>query len=287
VARGKAPDEPLPPPHLVKRRADVDEQLHDRLIKGRELVERTIQSQQELDQAWEDRERWSSYNSELLLRSFNNRSVADDYNWSPGFGVVSMNPSLGEKVDDFRRSLRSRINRLEAIVERLPLIPELPSIHSASPPSVRQVPSRSRSVFVVHGHDQATRESVARFIERLGLEVVILHEQPNQGRTLIEKFETHSTVAYAVVLLTPDDTCQGPDATTSRARQNVIFELGYFFGTLGRQRVAALYVHGVELPTDVNGLAYIQVDTNGAWKYLLAKELAAAGLPVDPSRLLQ
>ena len=228
MAKRKAPEEPLPPPHLVKPREEVEAQLNERLAKG-------------------------------------------------------------EKIEDYRDSLRSRINRLKAIVEKLPLIPESPSVRASSlHPSVRKA-SSGRSVFVVHGHDQAIRETVAGFIERIGLEVVILHEQPNQGRTLIEKFEAHSTVAYAVVLLTPDDTVrsQASEATIARARQNVIFELGYFFGTLGRQRVAALYVPGVELPTDVSGLAYIQVDANGAWKFLLAKELAAAGLPVDSSRLLQ
>jgi predicted nucleotide-binding protein len=77
---------------------------------------------------------------------------------------------------------------------------------------------------------------------KIELEAIILHEQPDQGLTIIEKFETYaSQVGFAVVLLTPDD-LGGPasaPAQSARARQNVIFELGYFVGKLARimQRV--------------------------------------------------
>ena len=287
MAKRKSPDEPLAPPNLVQPRAEVEALLQARVAKGKELVERQIESKEELEQAWKDRERWSSYNTELLLRSFDNRSVADDFNWSPGIAFGSINPSVREQISDFRQSLGDRVNRLEAIIERLPLIPELPGVEATTRQAPKVSKSADRSVFVVHGHDQGLREAVARFLERLGLHVVILHEQPNQGRTLLEKFEAHSTVGFAVVILSPDDTCQDRSgAPAYRARQNVIFELGYFFGALGRQRVAALYVPGVELPTDVGGLSYIEADPKEGWKFHLAKELAAAGLPVDKSRLL-
>jgi predicted nucleotide-binding protein len=103
-----------------------------------------------------------------------------------------------------------------------------------------------REVFLVHGHDEATREKVARFLERLHLEPIILHEQPNRGRTVIEKFEDHSKVCYAIVLLTPDDV-GGPWKSNDRlprARQNVILEHGYFVGLLGRRHVCALTAEG-------------------------------------------
>ena len=116
--------------------------------------------------------------------------------------------------------------------------------------------SDSRKIFLVHGHDQAVTSIVARFLEKLKLEAVILHEQPNEGQTIIEKFERHADVGFAVVLLTPDD--MGGIAPGSnlqpRARQNVILELGYFIGKLGRPRVCALYVTGVELPSDLHGV---------------------------------
>jgi hypothetical protein len=286
MARKRTPDEPLPPPHLTRPRYELESQIQERLDVGRKLLDLSIRSEQDLEQARANRQRWSSFNTELLLRSFDNKSIADDYNWSPSFGMISMNRSLGEKIEDFRESVRDRLNRLQSILERLPLIPEgfgvLPA--RTSQEQARLSPAAAQSVFIVHGRDQAARETVARFIERLGLTAVILHEQANQGRTLIEKFEANAQVAFAIVLLTADDTC---NSGVSRARQNVIFELGYFFGTLGRKRVAALYVPGVELPSDVQGLAYIELDSKDAWRFLLARELAAAGLPVDTSRLLQ
>ncbi|MEE8356570.1 MAG: nucleotide-binding protein, partial [Anaerolineales bacterium] len=104
-------------------------------------------------------------------------------------------------------------------------------------------PGDSKKIFIVHGRDEEAKDSLARFLEKLGLEVIILHEQPNQGRTIIEKFEDYSDVGFAVVLLTPDDI--GGRANDlellPRARQNVVFELGFFIGALGRERVCALH----------------------------------------------
>ncbi len=113
---------------------------------------------------------------------------------------------------------------------------------------------------------------------------MILHEQPNRGQTIIEKFEQHSDVGFAVVLLTPDDigaAVQAPDKTKKRVRQNVILELGYFIGKLGRKRVCSLYVEGVELPSDIHGVLYISYDRNGKWRSKLAKEIQAAGIKAD------
>ena len=143
-------------------------------------------------------------------------------------------------------------------------------------------------MFVVHGHDEETKQSVARCIERLGLRAIILHEEPNKGRTIIEKFEDSADVGFAVVLLTPDDV--GAKKTEKenlkpRARQNVILELGFFIGRLGRERVCALY-KGVEIPSDLRGILWVPVDSERAWCWALAREMKAAGLPVDANRLL-
>jgi predicted nucleotide-binding protein len=140
-------------------------------------------------------------------------------------------------------------------------------------------------VFLVHGHDEAAREKVARYLERLELEPIILHEQPNKGRTIIEKFTDYSDVAYAVVLLTADD-IGGPKGTNTkqlavRARPNVLFELGYFIGALGRDRVCALHETGVEILSDYSGVLYVTLDATNAWRLHLAKEMKAAGLPID------
>lgn len=148
----------------------------------------------------------------------------------------------------------------------------------------------SREVFVVHGHDGEVKESVARFLEKLGLVPVVLHEQPNQDRTIIEKFEVCSSdVAFAVVLLTPDDFgCPADDKSTlyPRARQNVILELGYFLGRLTRTRVCALHKGGVELPSDYQGVVYIEFDAAGAWKAKLAQEFVEAKLTIKVEALI-
>ena len=144
-------------------------------------------------------------------------------------------------------------------------------------------------IFVVHGHDELLQSQVVRMLERATAprEVIVLHEQADSGQTVIEKFEAHAgRASYAVVLLTADDV-GGPvgGQMSPRGRQNVIFELGYFFGKLGRDRVAVLLAPEVERPSDIAGLVYIPVDPNGAWKYRLAKELGAAGIDVKHDRI--
>src|SRR6516225_7792305 len=141
----------------------------------------------------------------------------------------------------------------------------------------------SKDVFIVHGHDDPAKMEVARLIERAGLNAVILHEKPNAGRTIIEKFEKYAGLAgFAVVLLTPDDV-GGADRERlrPRARQNVIGEMFWFAGKLGRQRVCALKKGDVEMPSDFAGVGYTEMDDRGAWKTELLKELDAAGYEVD------
>ena len=149
-------------------------------------------------------------------------------------------------------------------------------------------PERSDAVFLVHGHDDGRKQEVARWLERVGLEPVILHERPNAGRTIIEKFsEEASGVGYAVVLATGDDEVRlrGEDQFGLRPRQNVVLELGFFLGRLGRDKVSVLRSQGVELPSDYQGVLYIDLDQLGAWKLQLAQELEIAGLSVDTSKL--
>ena len=144
-------------------------------------------------------------------------------------------------------------------------------------------------VFIVHGHDEAPRENVARFILSAGLEPVILHEQANRGMTVLEKLIANGDVGYAVVLLTPDDLgrsiAEGDDKP--RARQNVILELGYFLGRLGRERVMALLKGSVEIPSDYMGVLYERYDDGGGWRQKLARELQTAGYEIDWNRVMR
>lgn len=177
-------------------------------------------------------------------------------------------------------AIQNGLKVLQTARETLPLL-------ASSRPALQT--KNLRKVFIVHGHDEILKISVANFVTRLGLEPVILHEQPNQGRTIIEKFIDHSDVAYAIVLLSPDDRggrfVDPAESLRPRARQNVIFELGYFIGRLGRNRVAALHSQSVEIPSDYGGVLFIPFDNAHVWELCLAKEMRAAGVKVDLNRL--
>lgn len=147
----------------------------------------------------------------------------------------------------------------------------------------------SDAIFIVHGRDEGRKEGVARYVSIVlpDTRVLVLHEQPNAGRTLIEKLEgTASAAQLAVVILTGDDEGQsiGGAKLSPRGRQNVVFELGFFCGKFGRAHVVVLYERGIELPSDLDGLAYIELDSPGAWKLELAREMRAAGFAPDLNR---
>jgi predicted nucleotide-binding protein len=144
----------------------------------------------------------------------------------------------------------------------------------------------SNKVFIVHGHDGEMKASTARLVSKLGLEPIILHEQANRGRTIIEKFTDHADQAgFAIVLLAPDDEGRSRDTPSPplqlRARQNVVFEMGFFFAKLGRGRVCAIIKPGVEQPSDIHGIVYVEYDSAGKWQYDVAKEIKAAGYVVN------
>jgi Predicted nucleotide-binding protein containing TIR -like domain len=149
---------------------------------------------------------------------------------------------------------------------------------------------KKNSVFIVHGHDEGAKQSVARFLERLGIEPVILQEQINKGMTVLEKFEVFADrAAFAVVLMTPDDKgypVNGESEARLRARQNVILELGYFASKLGRDKTLVLTKGDLELPSDVFGLVYEKMDHGEGWKMRLARELKAANFEIDMNKVI-
>jgi len=149
-------------------------------------------------------------------------------------------------------------------------------------------PCDPSKVFVVH--DDAALQNVARFLEQLALTVIVLREQPDKGRTIIEKFEdSASEVGFAVVLLTPDDIAHAARVSeqAARARQNVIFELGYFAGKLGRGRTCLLRKGAVEIPSDLYGVIYTEMDDANGWKLKLIKEMKTAKLDFDTSKAFE
>jgi predicted nucleotide-binding protein len=259
--------------------------LAERIEIGRKIKDRYIANRHEaLTQAKTDRDEWSHHNHAALTELFEGDSVAKEYDEEvqriPG-AVHGMEP-----IEKFRKSTTERLRFLESVMERFGLKTEAGEKDAPAGPEAAH---GARDVFVVHGHDEGTKQSVARFIEKLQLKAVILHEQANQGRTIIEKFEDYSNVGFAVVLLTPDDVGKPKDREEDwkpRARQNVILELGFFLGKLGRERVCVLHKGDVEIPSDYQGVLYVPMDDAGAWRSKIAKEIKEDGIDVDLNKAI-
>lgn len=148
--------------------------------------------------------------------------------------------------------------------------------------------TKPTKVFIVHGHDDLTKIKVARFVEKLGYEAIILHEQASRGKTIIEKIETYTDVGFAIILYTPDDVGNNQEEASAgslnaRARQNVIFEHGYLIAKLGRDKVVPLVTAKMELPSDIMGVVYVS-DTD--WQINIAKEMKHAGYNIDFNKLM-
>lgn len=194
-------------------------------------------------------------------------------------------------VDAWNEGQNSLINLIETMIEELERFGNQGGIKTTEQ-ETNQVTESSQRVFVVHGHDEEMKQSVARTLENLELEPLILHERPNKGRSIIEKFEDYADVGFAVVLLSPDDKCfvenEGEVEEKRRARQNVILELGFFLGKLGRNRVMALHkeTNDFEMPSDYDGVLYTPYDENGSWRFDLAQELNASGFKVNANELI-
>lgn len=232
-------------------------------------------------------ERWDARTKAALDSALADSDLPEEFQHAAtGRIFTRVNQSEGETFTNRQDAVDRGINTLRSIAERLEFID---GPVEEAPVELRAAVPGGNQVFVVHGRDEAIRERVARLLERLGLEPIILQEQTDRGRTVIEKFEDHALeVGYAVILLTPDDFGRGPDEhdwpeDPNRARQNVILELGYFMGALGRDRVSAIYVEGTDLPSDIHGLLYIRFDAD--WELRLAREMRDAELDIDLNRL--
>lgn len=188
----------------------------------------------------------------------------------------------GEVPPSLSAILRRIDTRLAAVEHRL-----------AAPPEVdAQTPRYSQRIFIVHGHDAVLKNELARMLDKLGFDPIILHEQPDRGQTLLAKLANQMhDVGFAFVILTPDDVgavAAGPKALQPRARQNVVFEHGLFAGRLGHERVCAIRRGEVEMPSDLHGLVYKTVPVGGGISSIaleLVTELRAAGYVIDANKL--
>jgi len=294
MPRSRQPPTPIPsssPLALTRLRGEVAPQLQNRIKLGREIQEScrlTVGSNPTRDFPTYKRDaiKWSEFNVTLLRTVFTTDAVANEYKRA-AFGM-SLNSGDTGTLKLFAEGVDQQIQKLESVLERLDLYAEPPAVVVEARERM-PIEYREQKVFVVHGHDEGVRESVARFLEKIGLAAIILKEQPNRGRTLIEKFVDYAReVGFAVVLLTPDDLSGAAldQAQRLRARQNVIFELGYFVGSVGRGRVCLLRKGEVEIPSDLYGVVYPTIDSGNGWKIELARELKDAGFQFDADKLL-
>lgn len=283
-------------PKLRVSRKEARQKIEALIEKGEQLHSEEIRSDDELEKARAESKKWSKYNEALLSRLFDNTSVAEydytDFNDFPGY--IGGAPPFSEELGLYQKGMDSSINSLEGIRDQLELYDEpsemLQSISGNEGVSAMPQSTSGNEVFIVHGHDDEAKETVARFVEHLGIEATILHEQANRGQTIPEKFEEHASEGgFAIILLTPDDVGASKDERDNlkpRARQNVVLELGYFWGKLGRECVYVLYKEEVELPSDMQGILYVPMDNFDGGKQKLAREMKQAGLPIDPEKLL-
>lgn len=198
------------------------------------------------------------------------------------FGNSGWGPA--EWAEHYARGLQAKIKALNSYIKELQVEAHIQKQSGSAGSDLAQ--KASKKVFIVHGHDEGLKQVTARLVTMLGLEPVILHEHPNKSLTIIEKFSEHSSeVDFAIILLSADDEgrlrAESSAPLSFRARQNVIFEMGFFIGRLGRGRVCAVYESNVEIPSDLQGILRVPYDTSGKWKYDVARELDAAGFAID------
>jgi len=254
-------------------RAQAETVIDRRYAEGAPLLDVAAKVTDEASKkAWEHQvTQWGDVTARALRSLFSTDELAESFEWSLVTGVILYDDAANFRLEV--EALGNALNRLSGIKGQLDYIPE-PVAAEADLPEEN---SQEAKVFLVHGRNDAAKTQVARMLESTGEhEVVILHEQHDQGRTIIEKFEDYaSRASVAVVLLTADDlgrlnpdyASEDEEATEqARARQNVVFELGYFVGLLGRSHVSVLYEPGVEVPSDYGGVLYTKLDEAGAWR---------------------
>lgn len=198
---------------------------------------------------------------------------------SDKISVICDNNGNEEAISKFIEMVEATINK-PTVLENQPVIKQQKL-------TMESIQKTNRKVFIVHGHDNEMKIAVAECLRKLEFEPIILNEQANQSMTVIEKIERHSDVEFAVILLSPCDEGRKKDVGDykPRARQNVILELGYFIGKIGRKNTCSLLKESVEAPSDFTGIVYTDFDSKGAWQIAFAKELRAAGFEVDTNKL--
>ena len=293
-------------PRLLVSREEARQKIQAQIEKGQQLYERLKNDQ--LDKVGMEANSWSAYNINLLRKLFDTPAPVDEYTkfcYSPLTvqqikNIINENPYLLDidryQVVECRAAMKGSINSLKTICDQLELYDEPSETpqRAFDNEEASDIPQHASGdkVFIIHGRDDGVKGDVALFVRDLGLKEIILDRQPNEGLiAILDKFEREAKKAdFAIALLTPDDVGalkgEADDQLKPRARQNVIFELGYFMRALGRKKVCLLLKGELENPSDLDGILYVPMDSPNGWKLELAREMKQAGLPIDPEKLL-
>jgi predicted nucleotide-binding protein len=287
-------------PKLKVPRSEADDVLDAHRGEGQRLLELAADEQtvlirdQEGYMEWgRERSRWIKRTKDALAYVYDGEDAAQEFEGAAYPSVSFVGSAWQQNFESAYLNVQDAMNTLMSLSERLQYAEEpepQPTAHIQSKPVDMPAETGSPVIFLVHGHDHDTRDKVRSFLERAGdhkHDIVILDEKASRGQTVVEKLEEHASASqYAVVLLTGDDQ-GGPAAelhnSQPRARQNVVLELGWFCGEIGREHVAVLYEPGVELPSDIHGLIYISLADD--WDKRLARELKAADFDFSLDRL--
>ena len=289
------------PLKLRVSREEARQKIQARIEKGQQLRSEDIRSN-ETKKAGRERKDWSADNKILLLSLFGEESTAvAQYihfdNFLDSRSLERFSPAVPYHVRRLRlyeERMNSSIKSLEEILSELALYDKTSNVQRTSAnedTSDNPIPTFGNRVFIIHGRDDGVRGDVALFVRDLGLKEIILDRQPNEGLiAILDKFEREAKKAdFAIALLTPDDVgaLKGEvgDQFKPRARQNVIFELGYFIKALGREKVCLLLKGEIENPSDLDGILYVSMNSPNGWRLPLATEMKQAGLPVDLNKL--
>jgi len=188
----------------------------------------------------------------------------------------------------FNQGKQEMISLIQTIMKDIEIDYQINSADKVNITQQREI--NLQKIFVVHGYNNEIKLDVARTLEKLDLEPIILHEKPNLGRTLINKFTDYSEVDFAIVIISADDfgysKKDGELNKRLRPRQNVVFELGYFIAKLGIEKVFPLVEDKeIENPGDFDGVVYVPY--NGGWKNQLVLDLKALGYIIDANKLYE
>lgn len=246
----------------------------------------------------EDYRRWNDRNIEIYRSSFTEPKSMYYYEYEQLIGHIWGSNT----VKEYKDKIKLLSNHMQGDIERVDLMECI--IDASTNTSSLIVPDDvtktiTNDIFIVHGHNEEMKQAVARTVSKLGCNPIILHEQVNEGRTIISKFEANAErVHFAIILLSGDDYAASVfdveriketdirALLEKRARQNVVFEMGYFYGKLGPSNMFFLLQDNVSKPGDLDGLVYTPYDAGGLWKFTLVKELKACGYSVDANSLL-